>query len=666
MNYNINETFIIESQGNDTPIISACTAIFTSNILSCSGGTEISLGDVIILGGDVQTNSISATTYFGDGSHLSGITTSDTYVTGGTYNSSTGIATFTNNTGGTFSINGFYTNANDIYVTGGTYSNGTATFKNNTGGTFNVSGFYTGYTAPIDVFITGGTYSNGTATFTNNTGGTFNVSGFKTNDVFVTGGTKSNSNVTFTNNTGGTFTVTGFSDTFVTGGTYSNGTASFTNNTGGTFNISGFFKVSDDIYSTGLTFNQGNYNLVLTRNDGASLTTNLGALSSDVTITGGTYNPLTGIATFTNNTGGTFNVSGFLTGYTDIHVTALTYNNNVITVGSSDGSSYSASINTMTGLTATTISATTYQNLPKDIYTTGGTYTSGTATFTNNTGGTFNVSGFAIQGITGLTGGANISITGSNNSYTVSFTGTTGSNFTGGTVTGATSFTNGLTANTISATTYQNLPLDIRVTGGTYSNGTATFTNNTGGTFSVTGFSTGGGSFTGGTVSGATQFTGGLTATTISATTYQNLPLDIRVTGVTYSNNTFTFTNNTGGTFNVNFNILSGLTVNGALTVTGNSSLNGGISSTSFSGTTSRLVQSDTSGNLSAGVNVVSAYISSASTAATLITTTSNWDIDGNYIGSSITGTSMGQKYYDNNYFYEAVLDNSWIRLIRG
>ena len=48
---------------------------------------------------------------------------------------------------------------------------------------------------------------------------------------------------------------------------------------------------------------------------------------------------------------------------------------------------------------------------------------------------------------------------------------------------------------TISATTYQNLPLDIRVTGGTYSSGTATFRNNTGGTFTVTGFSTSTGDF---------------------------------------------------------------------------------------------------------------------------------------------------------------------------
>jgi len=49
---------------------------------------------------------------------------------------------------------------------------------------------------------------------------------------------------------------------------------------------------------------------------------------------------------------------------------------------------------------------------------------------------------------------------------------------------------NGVTATTISATTYQNLPTDIRVTGGTYSNGNTTFRNNTGGTFTVTGSAT--------------------------------------------------------------------------------------------------------------------------------------------------------------------------------
>jgi hypothetical protein len=130
---------------------------------------------------------------------------------------------------------------------------------------------------------------------------------------------------------------------------------------------------------------------------------------------------------------------------------------------------------------------------------TGGTYSSGTLSLINNSGGTVSISGFS-----------------------------TGGSFTGGTVTGPTNFTSGLTANTISATTYLNLPSST---------------------------------FTGGTVSGPTNFTSGLTANTISATTYLNLPTDIRVTGATYSyNNSFTFTNNTGGTFSVSFDFFTGYT----------------------------------------------------------------------------------------------------------
>jgi hypothetical protein len=82
---------------------------------------------------------------------------------------------------------------------------------------------------------------------------------------------------------------------------------------------------------------------------------------------------------------------------------------------------------------------------------------------------------------------------------------------------------------------------------------------------------------------GFTANTNGLTANTISATTYQNLPTDIRVTGATYSNNTFTYTNNTGGTFNVNFNTVTGLTINGILLVNGDYIVSG---DTIISGTT--------------------------------------------------------------------------------
>ena len=108
---------------------------------------------------------------------------------------------------------------------------------------------------------------------------------------------------------------------------------------------------------------------------------------------------------------------------------------------------------------------------------------------------------------------------------TLIVTGSTGSNFTGGTVTGATSFTGGLSANTISATTYNNYP------GSSSSYCVPTFyVSSISGCSPVT-ILTPLNAVGGLNVTGTTNFTqtvdfsGGLTATTISATTYQNLPL---------------------------------------------------------------------------------------------------------------------------------------------
>ena len=213
--------------------------------------------------------------------------------------------------------------------------------------------------------------------------------------------------------------------------------------------------------------------------NGLSANSSTGAVTivfTGSTGTSGDYLPLSGGTI----TGGTIFQSGLTantisaTTYFNLPVSGLTEGNNISITGANGnfrisftgttGSSFTggtvsgATIFT-NGLTANTISATTYQNLP----------------------------------VSGLTGGNNISVTGSNGNFTISFTGTTGSNFTGGTVSGATIFTDGLTANTISATTYYNLPTDVFVTGGTYTSGEIIFTNNTGGTFNVSGFAVGGG-----------------------------------------------------------------------------------------------------------------------------------------------------------------------------
>jgi hypothetical protein len=82
----INETFIIEGVSS-ADVFSACTGFYTNRIFSCSGNTDIILDTNII-----TTNSpFSATTFYGDGSNLTGI--SGSFFTGGTVN---GFTSFLN------------------------------------------------------------------------------------------------------------------------------------------------------------------------------------------------------------------------------------------------------------------------------------------------------------------------------------------------------------------------------------------------------------------------------------------------------------------------------------------------------------------------------------------------------------------------------------------
>jgi hypothetical protein len=108
-------------------------------------------------------------------------------------------------------------------------------------------------------------------------------------------------------------------------------------------------------------------------------------------------------------------------------------------------------------------------------------------------------------------------------------------------------------------------------------------------------------------------------------------------------------------------------------TVTGDFMFNGDLSATtitsvSLSGLTNdRIVVSDVNGTLQpTSQNLIEAYINPSGTTATLLNDTNNWDIYGVYIGAAITGTFQGQRHYNIDYFFEAVDDNDWIRLIRG
>jgi len=96
-------------------------------------------------------------------------------ITGGTFNSSTGTLTLTNITGGTQNISGFGSGGGGgDSITGGTFDKNLGELTlNSTGSSITITGF-------TDVFTTGGTYDNGAKTLElyDNSGNTIIITGF--------------------------------------------------------------------------------------------------------------------------------------------------------------------------------------------------------------------------------------------------------------------------------------------------------------------------------------------------------------------------------------------------------------------------------------------------------------------------------------------------------
>jgi len=170
---NVNKTFIIEPQSltGGTPVLSACTSLYTNLIQACSGGT-VNFSDNINISG-----AISGVTYYGDGSKLTGISTVDNFVSGGTYNSGSTVLEFVGNSSATtfnVDVSELLDNTN-YYVTNAQFSGSTLILTRN-GGLSALTSEFTATT--VDTFVSAGTFNQATAAIDfsgNSSGTTFSV-----------------------------------------------------------------------------------------------------------------------------------------------------------------------------------------------------------------------------------------------------------------------------------------------------------------------------------------------------------------------------------------------------------------------------------------------------------------------------------------------------------
>jgi len=310
----------------------------------------------------------------------------DITVRSGTYDNTTGTATFTNTTGGTFNVTGFTTGSTDTNITGGTYTKFTGSLQltNNLGQTVNITGITDTNIANTDLALNENRIvrlNNNNLSFTGEFEETFQISSHNIilsastlGSISAKGLTESQDNrVLVIDSNGKIFyndNIQG--DTAISAITYNSEwglTKELTDGTSGTIQLP---------FITGGTYDGSNITLKISGNleDDISIS---GLENTDTYLTGGTYDNSTGTLTLDRNDAATIEITGFTTGTTeDTYVTGVTYNqlNKQLTLGLNDGVSFNT-----TGFAPTI---------------TGGTYSNGEISLENNDGTSTQIIGLDI------------------------------------------------------------------------------------------------------------------------------------------------------------------------------------------------------------------------------------------------------------------------------
>ena len=285
----------------------------------------------------------------------------DVNVTGGTYNPSNGCVTFVTNSGTTFDVCGFVTGITDTFVTGGTLSGTDLILERSSG--VDVSGIDLSslVSGKLDITVFN-TYTGDTETilnsktdntdFTSHTGDTtihYTKSSINLSDLGSSAHTHTLSEITDFNSYSGN--VQTQLNTKIDNGVNSGGANEVFSGKSGT-----------DLYFRTIS---GGSNTTITT-VGGIIKIDSTSSGDNTFVTGGTYS--SGTLTLDRNDGDTVTVTGFTTGGGDnFYVTGFTYNDaNTLTISQNGGlGDLTSTINNVTGLTVNgtlvvdTISATT-------------------------------------------------------------------------------------------------------------------------------------------------------------------------------------------------------------------------------------------------------------------------------------------------------------------
>ena len=163
----INKTIIIKPSANFSPVVSACTALYVTNVYPCTTGTPITINGHLLVNENLSADTVTSVgNMFSGGTNLLDIfalagSDTNTYTTGTTLLGDT-VYFDRNDILSAYTLDLSSVNSADTYVTGVTYNNNLFNLDLNNGSSLSTSiDNFTGLTVSGVLNVSGNTNING-------------------------------------------------------------------------------------------------------------------------------------------------------------------------------------------------------------------------------------------------------------------------------------------------------------------------------------------------------------------------------------------------------------------------------------------------------------------------------------------------------------------------